>query len=158
MQERGVSEGEYVERLKEIFEILNDDYDIIVKPHPREDIEYYKEIPNISIMNCREDKWIPFELLIKKMKFEILLTTVSSAAFNAYEIKDDIKVIYLYKLFENLTLDERIIQQYGKMNNIYIPTNIEMLKTSISNPLIERDIHFDIKDDDIVHIKKIMGD
>lgn len=149
---------EYVERLKEIFEILNDDYDIIVKPHPREDIEYYKEIPNISIMNCREDKWIPFELLIKKMKFEILLTTVSSAAFNAYEIKDDIKVIYLYKLFENLTLDERIIQQYGKMNNIYIPTNIEMLKTSISNPLIERDIHFDIKDDDIVHIKKIMGD
>ncbi len=44
------------------------------------------------------------------------------------------------------------------MNNIYIPTNIEMLKTSISNPLIERDIHFDIKDDDIVHIKKIMGD
>jgi len=64
----------------------------------------------------------------------------------------------LYKLFENLTLDERIIQQYGKMNNIYIPTNIEMLKTSISNPLIERDIHFDIKDDDIVHIKKIMGD
>lgn len=158
LQERGVSEREYIEKLKEIFKILNDDYDIIVKPHPRENIEYYTEIPNISIMNRGEDKWIPFELMIKKIQFEILLTTVSSAAFNAYEIKSDIKVIYLYKLFKGLTLDDQIIQKYGKMNNIYIPANIEMLKTSISSPLLERDIHFDIKNDDIVHIKKIMGD
>lgn len=33
-----------------------------------------------------------------------------------------------------------------------------MLKTCISSPLLERDIHLDIEDDDIVYINKIMGD
>ena len=99
--------------LNRIFKVIPQDFKIIIKPHPRDDIDKYnllsKEFKNIQVIRGKLSL-LPFECLLKKMPSTILMTYSSSAAINSGYIIPKIRVCYLF----------RILYDYLKSINIEI--------------------------------------
>ncbi len=150
---KGIENYEYLSLLKSLVLEYGDKYNIIVKPHPREDPNYYKTITGLTIM---EPKWIPVELAISKLDFNFILSIFSSAAFNAYEIKPKIKNIYLYKLFPHLEIDDSLFKKYEILDNTFIPNSFDNLKKAMDIKTELVNIHICNHGEDLDYFQSIL--
>lgn len=98
----GFTEEEQIHLYRNIIQPYKEK-NIIIKPHPRENIPYQKYFPDAVIM----DKAIPFQLFeLLGIRFKVIVTISSTAAMN---IKSDETFID----FKGTTIDKRISKVYG---------------------------------------------
>jgi len=92
------------------------DYDIIIKPHPREEKDYKNIFPNVKIIN----KSFPIELLsLIGVEPDIAGSIVSTALFNFKKSK-----IYVY---DGELKDERLINGRDELIKLLKEENIELI-------------------------------
>jgi Alpha-2,8-polysialyltransferase (POLYST) len=110
-------EKEFFIKINNIAETNN--FKIMIKPHPKEDIKKYECFKDFLVIN---EKVIPAELIINAYQPDIILSWYSSAGINA-KTWWGIKTLYLYKLLgieiRNNGFDgSLIIDSYVKLEEI----------------------------------------
>lgn len=155
IEEINISSKDYINCLNQISGLLTNEYEIIVKPHPRENISYFKDIKGITLLNSKEIQTIPFELIAMKFQFDAVITVISSAAFNTYEMQQNTKLIYIYKLFKNILFDENTVESYLNLPNVYSIDKIEKINEVLTNNIKQRIIKKN-EDLDIQYLNKLI--
>ena len=155
IEEINISSKDYINCLNQITGLLTNEYEIIVKPHPRENISYFKDIKGITLLNSKEIQTIPFELIAMKFQFDAVITVISSAAFNTYEMQQNTKLIYIYKLFKNILFDENTVERYLNLPNVYSIDKIEKINEVLTNNIKQRIINKN-EDLDIQYLNKLI--
>ena len=125
----GVSSEEQIDWLESILRALPDDYEICIKPHPREAEGKYKRlnsITRVTVLNLKDLNWIPIEIIASLIKPKIILTAFSTAANNILELGIPCKVVYCYRAF-NLGLGKEIDLYLNANPNVYCIKNSEEL-------------------------------
>lgn len=126
----GVAVKEELLWLMEIADAVQDKYMIYIKQHPRERDEKYAGLVGHSNIEMVGEglQWIPMEFLVNMFQPDIILTVSSSAAFHIYEGGFKGKVIYTYRRFKDIQIDQDVIVEYAKKENIYDVKNLDELK------------------------------
>ena len=113
------SEEDEQDVLDSIFTVINREYNIIVKMHPREDKNKYNGLIAKHGIRIIEDQclsWFPVEMIANVLEPDVVLTPFSSAPIG---IKSCIKAIYCYKLFDVTTSNQIIARLEKKRKNTY---------------------------------------
>lgn len=141
---------------------LGKTYMILIKPHPMEKLEEYRNIENnnIKLLDLEELAWVPVELIINYLDFRTVITSFSSAAFNIYKNREQIQVIYLYNILHGLKFDTTVMKPIISETNIYCPVNLnEVIE------IIQKEDDIDCKgnrivntDEDINFLASLLGD
>lgn len=127
VEECGGNKLEEIRLIEKVAKYLQDTHFILIKAHPREKRKFYKEIGarNVGLLDLPSFNWIPIEIIVAYLKFETVITVISSAAFNIYQLKSKIQVIYAYNLIGGLIFDRTIMEGVLKNDNVYCPMSIE---------------------------------
>ena len=127
IEECGASKSVENELIYELSKFVKDTHFILVKPHPRENREFYRNIESndIKVIDLPKFNWIPIELFVSFFEFNTIITVISSAALNIYQLKNRAQILYVYNLIENIVFDHGVIEGALKMKNVYCPTSIE---------------------------------
>ena len=121
IKELNISEKEYTSLLNEILEKFGGKYKIIIKPHPREDISFYRKFNDLIVID--KFKWVPVELLVLKYGFNIVFSICSAASVNIAKLNSDIQIYLLYKIF-NLNIFNNINFDFNDIKNIKVVNNV----------------------------------
>ena len=110
-------EDEEKESLDNIFNTLieNNNVNVIIKPHPSEKIEKYKDYLKSKSVQIFEAQHIPAELIPSKVNIEFVLTGYSSACYYIYEwykIKSYSLYSIFFKEYSNTDLKKKITSMY----------------------------------------------
>ena len=154
----GVDATKQLELIKEINKKLNYKFDIIIKPHPRENIGKYdnliQEEKNISIFDLGPNNWIPIEIIIRMIYPSIVMSGYSTAAKNIQDMGIKCKVIYCYKLF-SIHLDEQAEKSYLFGTNTYNIDSLDDLVQISQVPYEQTEILDNETYDDICYLEAI---
>ena len=94
----GISESKEVELLGRLVNCLSEDEVVIIKSHPRENEHKYDDIinnKNVILINPSDSRWIPIELIVKRIDPICVVTVMSAAAYNMVQNGDCVYAIYL---------------------------------------------------------------
>ena len=94
----GISESKEVELLGRLVNCLSEDEVVIIKSHPRENKHKYNDIinnKNVILINPSDSRWIPIELIVKRIDPICVVTVMSAAAYNMVQNGDCAYAIYL---------------------------------------------------------------
>lgn len=122
--------------IKNILKLIPSNKSILIKPHPREDVNKYQDILR-NLKNCRliDNCFMqfPVELITQLLSINCVLTPYSSAGLNLKQINNKLSIIYLFKIF-NLEVNsiEKLINEL-QIEGIFIVDNLEDLLTILSN-------------------------
>ena len=109
---------------------LSDEYQIFIKPHPREDIYIYNSIlsDNIKLLVIKNIEWMPAEIVSSYLDFKTIITSASSAAINIYELKKNCQVIYLYKLIKGIyEISDKALKPILSNKNVWVPDSEDQI-------------------------------
>ena len=137
ISEASLDVKKYTNTLEEIMNFFNDDYDIYIKPHPRENDEVYKSFDNCTLLY--DLKWVPVELIVSKFNFEIVISISSSSAVNIAMINNKIQILLIYKLY-GLNINENLIRLFGQYDNIYTLERLDDFNHIIVNNIRHNDV------------------
>ena len=124
VEEIGGKKSEELSLIRSISLKLAGNYQIFIKPHPREDIHVYDEIlgNNIKLLVIKDIEWIPAEIISSYLDFNTIITSASSAAINIYELKRNCQIIYVYKLIEGIfEISEKALKPILSRQNVWVP-------------------------------------
>ncbi len=115
-----------------IIKSLPSDYTTIIKKHPRDQIKKYDYINGNSVSKyfVNHDTWIPVEVLAGMINPGIIISPLSSAGTNLYDLGYGNKVIFCYKLF-GISIDESWLEKYKDNKDIYNVSSFEELRAVI---------------------------
>ena len=130
IKEIGINNDEYVDSLTRILDVYKHDCDIVVKPHPREDISIYDLLNDCTLLS--NVKWVPVELLVLKYNFNIVISVYSASVVNIAKVNKNLNVFLTYPLY-GLQLDSNLINEFNKYSNINVVTNYEDLSYNDNN-------------------------
>lgn len=133
VNELGIDEVEYVNSIIGIVNNCKDDYDIYIKPHPRENVNIYKCIKNCTIIN--DYKWLPVELIATKYSFDALISIISSASINIARIDSRIKAFMTFKIYR-FNLQDEIVDRMKMYKNIVIVDSFNDLFIDLHSEMI----------------------
>lgn len=134
ISEYNIKYGEYLEFINRIIEDHSKDYDIFIKPHPRENSEIYKRINNCIVFD--DIKWLPVELLVLKFHFDILINTYSASVVNIAKTNPNLVIFLIYKLF-NMKLSTELTETFNKYPNIIDIDDYSDIFTTKNNNLYD---------------------
>ena len=129
-----------IEISNRIIRMFKEPYCTIIKKHPRDKVEKYKYITNKNVCKYFVDHetWVPAEILAGEIDPEIIITPISSAALNLYELRYGKKVIFCYKLF-GIEVDDSWLDKYKDNEDVYNVESFDELRSVIeeigSNPV-----------------------
>ena len=149
----GIDLNEYREFLSTLVSRYYEKYNIIVKPHPRENMSCYENISGLSLIQAQ---WVPFEVIATRFDYEVIMSLFSSATVNVYEIKPGVKAVYMYKFFKNLSLNDTLFNKYIGLKNIYSPNRFEQLDQLLMSNSEKVDCIFKNNGYDIQYLNKIL--
>lgn len=126
----GIKNEEELLWFKEIVDAIQNDYVVLIKLHPRENVEKFAGLVDHPAVQIVGDdlQWIPLEFLVGAIHPEIILTVSSSAAFHIYEMGFQGKVIYTHDRFDGIQIDRRVFRRYTQHANIYDVKDTDELK------------------------------
>lgn len=113
-----LSEGEELDKLTMIFNIIKKSYTILVKPHPRDRVGKYNCLigENIYILSDLEIAWIPAEIIADYMEPNFIMSAWSSSCSSL-----GISLVYIFPLL-GLTLSNSVLDKGNISNSVYIKT------------------------------------
>ncbi|MTI80463.1 MAG: hypothetical protein FH758_06190 [Firmicutes bacterium] len=138
-----------VKFMAEIFDNISKDTNIIIKPHPRDDIRKYdlltKQFSNITVIT-RELALAPIECVLAAFRNSTIITYNSSAGINAKYIVPEIRVCFTYSIFYDFigeTKDREVIKNIEmvhqlKGENCIVASNLTEVSDYITYGLMER--------------------
>ena len=154
-EEDGIDRLSYNSVIQNIVNILNDDFSILIKKHPRESFEFYRAITGAQLLENEFVNFFPVELIAKSLDIHIIITHVSSAASNIYDVDLEAKIIYFYKVFDSVNFDDSVFLEYSKNPNVYVVDNLANIKEIVNYRPIRRFVEKK-QDDDIRLIRNIL--
>lgn len=124
--------------IESVFEFLAGENQVIVKKHPNECEDRYKRFEKLGVLEVDFGPftWLPIEMLASYIVPDIIITPMSSAAYNIYQMGFMRKIIYCYKLFGIDICDDYFSKILG-LDNIYNVSNISELVSVIKLPNIQ---------------------
>ena len=149
----GISESKEVELLGRLVNCLNEDEVVIIKSHPRENEHKYDDIinnKNVILINPSDSRWIPIELIVKRIDPICVVTVMSAAAYNMVQNGDCVYAIYLlnclggtkYEFLNDFVQLEGVfaintIDEFNYIKNNNIKKFISLKKNSNKNKDLE---------------------
>ena len=155
----GVSADEQIRWLRKVANSISDDYQVLIKTHPREAPDKYmalNDCNNVSILQLKEYSWIPVEILASLIQPNDVLTAYSTAANNILELNITCKIIYCYSAFR-LTVGKEIEQYISSNPNIYCIREPEELIQALNEQVIISSESLVNLNSDLTYISKIMS-
>lgn len=153
----GVSADIQIEWLRKMESALPEDYQIIIKPHPREVENKYDILTadtNIKQLRLKDFNWIPIEILVSLIQPDVALSAYSTAAINIIELGIKCKAVYCYPAFK-LSIDDNVSELFKKSANVYCVNNLLELNNVLSLETDTKNIDaFNNKDADIDYLMK----
>lgn len=115
-----------------IIKSLPSDYTTIIKKHPRDKVKKYDYINGNSVSKyfVNHDTWIPAEVLAGMINPGIIISPLSSAGTNLYDLGYGNKVIFCYKLF-GISIDESWLEKYKDNKDIYNVSSFDELRAVV---------------------------
>ena len=109
------------------------DHSFIIKKHPRDNAGKYDHFKgnNICKYFIDHETWVPVEVLVSEIEPDIIITPLSSAATNLYEIGYGKIIIFCYKLF-GIEIDDRWLEKYKDNSDIHNVGSFDELNRIIS--------------------------
>lgn len=155
-------EGNYLEESEEeqirvrIFERLAAKYQLLVKTHPGERPDKYEGLkPEVSIVDFGEFSWFPIEVLASMIKPQIIVTPMSSAAYNIYQTGFEGKILFCYKLF-GIDIGQDYFAELEKKRNIYNVKDMDELESVLSLEDLSIEISEVLNNDDLGFFHDLM--
>lgn len=149
----GISESKEVELLGRLVNCLSEDEVVIIKSHPRENEHKYDDIinnKNVILINPSDSRWIPIELIVKRIDPICMVTVMSAAVYNMVQNGDCAYAIYLlnclggtkYEFLNDFVQLEGVfaintIDEFNYIKNNNIKKFISLKKNSNKNKDLE---------------------
>lgn len=151
----GVSTATQIEWLKKVASIIPDNYQILIKVHPREKENKYADLSifdNVLVIQLKEYSWIPVEVLSTVIQPEIVLTAYSTAANNILESGITCKIIYCYHAL-GLHIGKEADQYINSDENIYCIKQHDELLQILDKPILASKTTLKNTDSDLSYIR-----
>lgn len=119
-------------KIEGLFEALTKfkNLQVIIKPHPSEDIKKYKRLLRNNRVHLIEDYYLPAELIPAKVNIDLVLTVHSSSCYYINQWYG-INAISLYKVFFDVFPEESLKEKLEKMYNMDMLYNLSEIKKYI---------------------------
>ncbi len=154
----GVSLEAQISWLQNVGNAIPEDYTLLIKPHPREEVNKYNSLlnsKNIKQMNFGKINWIPIEILASLIRPDVVLTAFSTAANNILELGLQCKVVYCYSTF-GLFMGDKVVGHLETDANIYNIKNVAELCDVLGLSIKEgQTMLFENQDADINYLQGI---
>lgn len=153
-----IDESSELKIIESIFKVLSKEYSVFVKKHPSEKNDRYtgvKNLFNVKEIEFGKYTWFPIEILINIINPKVIVTPMSSAAYNSYQTGFSGKIIYCYKLF-GINECNDYFTMLSQKNNIYNVDSIKEIQTVLKKdiaPIIFESIS---NNDDISFLSNIV--
>lgn len=142
--------------LGEIFAAMSRKYQICVKAHPKERQDRYARIIEkygAIQLNVEEYAWLPVEVIAQFVGAEVIMTPLSSAAYNIYECGVQAKYIYCYKLF-GISVEEDYFENHADKANIFVVETFDELMEAVDAPVERMEPVEDAVCDDVAYLER----
>lgn len=157
ISEKHISEEEEVKLISTISEMLSSKEKIVIKLHPRENINKYNSLignNKVIILDLNNKNWIPVEFIAKFINPVCILTVISTAAHTLTTIGIKAKICYLLNCLQHNDKEVFLSKVvYGKNSfQLSSPNDIAKIKKI---DYIEQHMNKDNNDLDILFLKGI---
>ena len=128
-----VERKEYISVLNSLIKVAGDGYDFVIKKHPREIADTYKDVNDAIILDDSEYKGLTAELIFKIFQFDVLINYNSAAAYNILEDSSDKTIIFIYGLFKSSHHSVQLAQNVIGIPNVYRVNNMREYKEALAS-------------------------